>query len=30
VVHDIASALFGVEGLQVVEAEAEADGTLTV
>ena len=29
-VHDIASALFGVEGLQVVEAEAEADGTLTV
>jgi transposase len=30
VVHDIASVLFGVEGLQVVEAEAEADGTLTV
>ena len=28
--HDIASALFGVEGLQVVEAEAETDGTLTV
>lgn len=27
---DIASALFGVEGLHVVEAEAEADGTLTV
>ncbi|PZS38606.1 MAG: hypothetical protein DLM62_12805 [Pseudonocardiales bacterium] len=30
VVDDIASALFGVEGLQVAEAEAEADGTLTV
>jgi len=30
VAHDIASALFGVEGLQVVEAEAETDGTLTV
>ena len=29
-VHDIACALSGVEGLQVVEAEAEADGTLTV
>jgi hypothetical protein len=28
--EDIASALFGVEGLQVVEAESEADGTLTV
>jgi transposase len=27
---DIASALFGVEGLRVVEAESEADGTLTV
>jgi transposase len=26
----MASALFGVEGLQVVEAETEADGTLTV
>lgn len=29
-VHGIASALFGVEGLQVVEAEVEADGMLTV
>jgi transposase len=28
--EDIASALFGVEGLRVVEAESEADGTLTV
>jgi transposase len=27
---DIASALFGVEGLRVVEAESEVDGTLTV
>jgi len=26
----MASALFGVEGLQVIEADAEADGTLTV
>jgi transposase len=26
----MASALFGVEGLQVIEAEAEADGTVTV
>jgi transposase len=30
VAEDTASALFGVEGLRVVEAEAEADGTLTV
>jgi transposase len=30
VVQDTASALFGVEGLQVIEAEAEADGTVTV
>jgi len=30
VVQDRASALFGVEGLQVIEAEAEADGTVTV
>ena len=29
-VQDTASALFGVEGLQVIEAEAEADGTVTV
>ena len=28
--EDIASALFGVEGLRVVDAEREADGTLTV
>jgi transposase len=28
--EDIASALFGVDGLRVVEAESEADGTLTV
>ena len=27
---DIASALFGVDGLRVVEAESEVDGTLTV
>jgi transposase len=30
VAEDIASALFGVDGLRVVEAESEADGTLTV
>jgi len=30
VVQDTASALFGVEGLRVIEADAEADGTLTV
>jgi len=30
VVQDTASALLGVEGLRVIEAEAEADGTLTV
>jgi len=30
VVQDTASALFGVEGLQVIGAEAEADGTVTV
>jgi transposase len=30
VVQDTASVLFGVEGLQVIEAEAEADGTVTV
>jgi transposase len=30
VVHDTASALFGAEGLQVIEAEAEADGSVTV
>jgi transposase len=30
VVQDKASALFGVDGLRVVEAEAEADGSLTV
>ena len=30
VVQDMASSLFGVEGLRVIEAEAEADGTLTV
>jgi hypothetical protein len=30
VVQDTASALFGVEGLQVIEAEAEADGAVTV
>ena len=29
-VQDTASALLGVEGLRVIEAEAEADGTLTV
>ncbi len=29
-VQDTASALFGVEGLQVFEAEREADGTVTV
>ncbi len=29
-VQDTASALFGVEGLQVIGAEAEADGTVTV
>ncbi len=29
-VQDTASALFGVEGLRVIEAEAEADGTFTV
>ncbi len=29
-VQDTASALFGVEGLQVIEAEAEADGSVTV
>jgi transposase len=30
VVQDTASALFGAEGLQVIGAEAEADGTVTV
>ena len=28
--EDTASALFGVEGLRVADAEREADGTLTV
>jgi hypothetical protein len=28
--EDIASALFGVDGLRVVEAETKADGTLTL
>jgi hypothetical protein len=30
VAGDTASALFGVEGLRVADAEREADGTLTV
>jgi hypothetical protein len=30
VVQDRASALFGVDGLRVVEAEAEADGSISV
>jgi transposase len=30
VVQDTASALFGVDGLRVIEAEAEADGSITV